>query len=260
MRPAFHAEHTRDGVAEYDFALTVDGERVPAVIWTPAGAKGPRPLVLMGHGGSQHKKAPTLAERAQRYARDHGWATLSIDAFGHGERVSQEEAAATVADIHSRVRGGERSGPSNLFKTMGERVRRIVPEWRAALDAAQSMDFIGAGGPVAYWGMSMGLVCGVPFVAAEPRITCAVLGLGGIRTGDDAFEAAVRAITAPVLFVFQWDDVMATREGGLALFGALGSAEKTMHINPGGHTETPAFEQDACDAFFLRRLGGRAAG
>jgi len=28
-----------------------------------------------------------------------------------------------------------------------------------------------------------------------------------------------------------------------------------MHINPGGHVETPLFERDAADAFFKRHLG-----
>jgi len=46
-----------------------------------------------------------------------------------------------------------------------------------------------------------------------------------------------------------------TRESGIALFDAIGSEEKTMHINPGGHVGTPLFERDAYDAFFARHLG-----
>ena len=48
----FTQERTEDGVTRRSFELTVAGEAVPAVIWAPEGAKGPRPLVLMGHGGS----------------------------------------------------------------------------------------------------------------------------------------------------------------------------------------------------------------
>ena len=28
-----------------------------------------------------------------------------------------------------------------------------------------------------------------------------------------------------------------------------------MHVNPGGHVETPLFERDDYEAFFLRHLG-----
>jgi dienelactone hydrolase len=255
---SFTSQRALDGVAEYDFDVTVDGERIPAVIWAPAGATSPRPIVLMGHGGSQHKKTETLAARAHRYAREFGWATLSIDALGHGERADPETAKAMADDLMARVRGrvgGERPGPSPIFKTMGERARRIVPEWRAALDAAQTLPFVDAGGPVGYWGLSMGLVLGVPYVATDPRVTCAVFGLGGGRAKDVAFAEAARAIAIPILFIFQWDDAVAPREGGLALFDAFGSAEKSMHINPGAHGEIPAFEYAAWDAFFLRHLG-----
>ena len=251
-------ERTQAGVTEFEFDLTVDGERVPAIIWAPEGAEGRRPIILMGHGASQDRKTETLAARARRYARQFGWATLSIDAPGHGDRISPEEVGALTRDVTARVRGSGRdgNGPSPIFKTMAERARRIVPEWHAALDAAQTLAFVGADGPVGYWGLSMGLVLGVPFVAAEPRVTCAVFGLGGVRPGDKAFAEAAGKITIPVEFVFQWDDAVAPRETGIALFNAFGSAEKTMHINPGGHGEIPGFEQASWDAFFLRHLRG----
>jgi pimeloyl-ACP methyl ester carboxylesterase len=250
----------RDGVAEHDFEVVADGERVPAVLWAPEAAAGGRPLVLMGHGASQHKKTESLAARARHFARTMGWATLAIDALGHGERISPEDAAAMARDVAARVQGQaqDKPGPSPIFKTMGERARRIVPEWRAALDAAQSLSFIGAGRPVGYWGLSMGTVLGVPFVAAEKRVTCAVFGLGGVRPKDEAFAAAARAITVPVEFTFQWHDAIAARDTGLALFEAFGSAEKSMHINPGGHGEIPRFENASWEAFFRRHLGATA--
>lgn len=249
-------EPVRDGVAEHGFQIVVEGEGVPAALWSPAGAEGGRPLVLMGHGASQHKRTETLAARARHYARSYGWATLAIDAQGHGGRISPEDAAAMARDVAARVQGQtqEKPGPSPIFKTMRERVRRIVPEWRAALDAVQELPFVGGGHPVGYWGLSMGTVLGVPLVAAEPRVTCAVFGLGGVRPKDEAFLAAARSIAVPVEFTFQWDDAIAARDTGLALFDAFGSAEKTMHINPGGHGEIPRFEHASWEAFFRRHL------
>jgi dienelactone hydrolase len=253
----FTRERSENGVTEYLFDLAVAAERVPAVIWAPEGAKGPRPLILMGHGGSQHKKIGTLAARARSYAQRLGYATLAIDAPGHGDRISREQAERLAREVGERVRGtGGTGGPSaEMMRTMAERAQRAVPEWKAALDAAQSLDFVGTDGPVGYWGVSMGTAIGVPFVATEPRIKCAVLGLAGLRPGAEAFEAAAKAIAIPVEFVFQWEDAVAPREHGLALFNAFASKEKTMHINPGAHVEIPNFEVASWQSFFARHLG-----
>ena len=254
----FTRERTQNEVTEYLFDLTVDGERVPAVIWAPEGARGAGPLVLMGHGGSQHKKIATLAQRAHNYAKRFGYATLAIDAPGHGDRISREQAEKLAKEVGARVRGEAGTNPTfsaEMMKTMMERTRRAVPEWKAALDAAQALDFIGAGGPVGYWGVSMGTAIGVPFVANEPRIKCAVFGLAGLRQGQDAFEAAAKAITIPIEYVFQWEDAVAPREAGIALFNAFGSKDKTMHINPGGHMDIPNFEGSSWERFYVRHLG-----
>jgi hypothetical protein len=60
----------------------------------------------------------------------------------------------------------------------------------------------------------------------------------------------------PVRFLLQWDDEIFPRESGLALFGAIGSADKTLHANPGGHGDTPTFEENSSVRFFGRRLAG----
>ncbi|HWA61103.1 MAG TPA: hypothetical protein VG939_07000 [Caulobacteraceae bacterium] len=252
----FIQERTEDGVTRRAFEVAVGGETVPAVIWAPEGAKGPRPLVLMGHGGSQHKKTPGITARARRYAQAFGYATLAIDAPGHGDRISRQEAAALARDVGARVTGQAPSGwtPERL-KQMAERTAQAVPEWNAALALAQSFDFVGTDGPVGYWGVSMGTAIGVPFVAQCPQVACAVLGLAGLRPNAADFEAAARKITCPVEFVFQWEDAVAPREHGIALFDAFGSAEKTMHINPGGHMGIPDFESASWERFYLRHLG-----
>ena len=139
--------------------------------------------------------------------------------------------------------------------TAAERAQRAIPEWKAALDAAQSLDFVGRNGPVGYWGVSMGTAIGVPFVASEPRIKCAVFGLAGLRAGLTALEQAAKSITIPLEFVFQWEDAVAPRESGIALFNAFASKEKTMHINPGGHVEIPNFEGASWQSFYVRHLG-----
>jgi pimeloyl-ACP methyl ester carboxylesterase len=246
-------ESTSHGVTERLFELEVAGERVPGVLWHPEGATGPRPLILMGHGGSQHKKVDTLLARARRYVRHFGCAVAAIDAPGHGERVSPAEAAAQTEQIRRRIAEGGRITPE-VARALAERHRKAVPEWRATLDALQELDEVGSAGPVGYWGVSMGTLIGVPFVAGEPRIVAAVLGLAGLPQDNAEYAGYAAAVTVPVEFVFQWDDELVAREAGIAMFDAFGSTEKTLHANPGGHLGIPEFERDSWERFYRRYL------
>jgi hypothetical protein len=94
-----------------------------------------------------------------------------------------------------------------------------------------------------------------PYVAAEPRITAAVLGLDE----SDVLISIAPRITIPVEFVMQWDDAGHPRDSMLTLFDALGSTEKTLHANPGSHFEVPDFEIDSSIRFFARHLGSQGA-
>ncbi len=257
----FTDERVEEGdVRRYSFSVTTAAEAVPAVLWVPNGVTGPRPLVLMGHGGSQHKKTPGIVARARQYAKRLGYATLAIDAPGHGDRISRERAAAIAHQVGARVRG-ETKGPifdAERLRQMAERTRQAVPEWNAALAAVRELAFVGTTERVGYWGVSMGTAIGVPFVAQCPAVTCAVFGLAGLRPNAPEFQAAAHSITVPIEFVFQWSDAVAPREHGIALFDAFGSKEKSMHINPGGHLDIPRFEGASWERFFARHLGGTA--
>jgi len=243
----FTSETSSGGVCEQLFTL---GE-IPGVLWTPAGVAGTRPLILMGHGGGQHKKAPAVVDRARRFVAECGFAVVAVDVPGHGDRPKDEEYNRIATENQARVHAGAELAP--LIAAFQALVaRQTVPEWRAVLDAVQELDQVGTG-PAGYWGVSLGCGLGVPFVAAEPRIRAAVLGLGGALASA---QAAAR-ITVPVEFLVQWDDERVPRAQSLALFDALASAEKTLHANPGQHGEVPAFETDAALRFFARNLGGR---
>jgi dienelactone hydrolase len=241
-----------DGVREQLFTL---GE-IPGVLWTPEGAAGTRPLIMMGHGGGQHKKAPGIVARARRFATECGYAAAAVDVPNHGDRPRNEEYARLSDEMDARVEAGEERAP--LLASFHALVaRQTVPEWRAVLDALQELGHVGAG-PVGYWGVSLGCGLGVPFVAAEPRVRAAVLGLGGAPTPASASAEAAARITIPIEFLVQWDDERVPRAGSLALFDAFASAEKTLHANPGKHMDVPAFERDSAMRFFARHLGGPA--
>ncbi|MFF6780649.1 dienelactone hydrolase family protein [Streptomyces sp. NPDC012510] len=233
-----------DGVCEQLFVL----DPVLGVLWTPEGATGPRPLVLMGHGGGQHKKAPGIVARARRLAVECGFAVVAVDVPGHGDRPKDEEFDRLATENQARAEAGEELAPLIAgFQALV--ARRTVPEWRAVLDAVQRLEHVGTG-PVGYWGVSLGCGLGVPFVAAEPRVRAAVLGLGGaLASAEDAAR-----ITVPIEFLLQWDDERVPRAQGLALFDAFASAEKSLHANPGKHAEMPAFELDSTVRFFARHL------
>jgi dienelactone hydrolase len=241
----FTSETSNVGISEQLFTL----DDIPGVLWTPEDAAGSRPLILMGHGGGQHKKAPGIVARARRFVAECGFAVAAIDVPNHGDRPQVEEYARIVAENQARIAAGEELYPL-IARFQALVARQTVPEWQAVLDAVQELGYVGAG-PVGYWGMSLGCGLGIPFVAAEPRVRAAVLGLGGAVASA---EAAAR-ITVPVEFLMLWDDERVPRAQGLELFNALGSAEKTLHANPGKHADLPSVETDSSLRFFGRHLG-----
>ena len=242
----FSSETTSGGVMERLFTL---GD-IPGAVWAPAGAAGPRPLILVGHGGGAHRTHPCVADRARRYVAEGGYAVAAINAPGWDGRPVPAEYEPFNAEIAELTAAGKPLGEA--LARRGVIVAELaVPEWRATIDALTALDWIGAGQPIGYWGVSLGSAIGVPLVAAEPRITAAVLGLIGYGT----LAGPAARISVPVEFVLQWDDELVPRDSGLALFDAIGSADKTLHANPGGHIDVPRFEDDSSVRFFARHLG-----
>lgn len=241
----YTSETVSDGVVERFFTL---GE-IRGVVWQrAAAAPDPSPLILLGHGGGQHKASEPLVARARRYVAEGGFAVAAIDLPGFGERPHTEHGRQLLDAIRERAAAGEAPVAADIVRYNTELAAQAVPEWQATLDALLALD--GIAGPVGYWGVSFGTAIGMRLLAAEPRIRAAALGLAHGR----ALLDLAPAITIPVEFVLQWDDTNVPRDAGLALFDALGSTEKTLHANPGAHTETPAFEVESSLRFFTRHL------
>ena len=183
---------------------------------------------------------------AQRLAREHGFHGLAIDGPVHGRR--------------QRGPGGRAAFEIEWQREASE--TDMTADWRAALDLILPET---GGGPVAYWGLSMGTVYGLPLVSAETRIRAAVLGLMGIDgltgfTGPPGLRArvtdAAAGITCPVLFIQQLDDELVPRDSALGLFDALASQDKRLHANAGRHIDVPAEEIDAGLEFLAHYLDG----
>ncbi|MEU6272044.1 alpha/beta hydrolase [Streptomyces populi] len=206
----------------------------------------------MGHGGGNHKKHPAMAGRAQLLVNGCGFHVAVIDAPGHGDRPRTAHDEKEIAELfRARARAaGEPEGPI-VVRYNAHLAELAVPEWQATLDAVQELPEIGTGGPVGYRGINMGTAIGIPFVAAEPRITAAVFG----QHRPDVLAEKAKRITIPIEFDLQWDDEHIPREAGLSLFNAFASKEKTLHANAGRHKELPRFEADSAVRFFARHLG-----
>ncbi|HEX5287797.1 MAG TPA: alpha/beta hydrolase [Streptosporangiaceae bacterium] len=249
-------EAAQDGIIERRFDLKVGDQTVPGLHWLPEHATAPHPTVLIGHGGTQHKRVPNVLGLARKLVAELGYGVVALDAPGHGDRMTAEERAEAEAFRAARQAGGPLPPlAAGRRARMAAATGQAVAEWQALLDDLGS-DPRWADGPFGYWGVSMGTSFGIPLVAREPRISAAVLGLNALREGSDQQRASAEAITVPLLFLFQWDDELMTRDAGLALWDAFGSAEKTMHVNPGPHVGIPLFERDAAAAFYRRHLGG----
>jgi dienelactone hydrolase len=238
------------GVVERRFDVARGSRKVPGLLWTPDGSAAPPPaLVVLGHGGASHKRQGYVLALARRLVRHHGFAAAAIDGPVHGDR--RDDGGGELPAIQGDFARVWRDDP-----TMTD---EMVADWRATLDALQAPAVLGAT-PVGWWGLSMGTLLGLPVVAAEPRISVAVLGLAGI-TGPtkERLLADAAKVHCPVLFLVQWDDELFRRERAFDLFSALASTDKRLHANPGSHVQVPAEEFVASEAFLARHLGGRLA-
>ena len=241
----FLSDTVTDGVLERRFVLGA----VPGVLSSPSPGGPAGPLVLLAHGGGQHAAHPAVLSRARRYAGSYGFTVAALDAPGHRGRPRSPQLAASLAALPAAMGG---AAPAAAVARLNAAIAaEAVPEWRAVLGALQADG--NTQGSVGFVGFSLGAAIGVPLIASEPRITAAVLGLVGSRgLPDDAARIAV-----PVQLVVQWDDELVARDDALALFAVIGSSEKRLHVNPGGHAHVPAFERVSAERFLADHLGVR---
>ncbi|MGW6144717.1 dienelactone hydrolase family protein [Streptomyces sp. NPDC055140] len=233
-----------DGVLEREF--TLDG--IPGILWTPGSASAPAPLILLGHPPlGLRKMYPRLVAWA-RHSAAEGFATATIELPGSGDRPRWAAAEQARADLRRAMEAKEPVSDEIVDALILPLVEKAVPEWQAALDALLSLPEIG--GPVGYSGGVISI--GIRLAVVEPRISAAVLFAGSF-VPRAMFEEA-RQVTVPLHVLLQWDDEGNDRQAALDLFDALGSKEKSLHANMGGHAGVPQFAGDAAAQFFTRHL------
>jgi pimeloyl-ACP methyl ester carboxylesterase len=237
------------GVSERRFEVSVDGRAVPGILWLPADEEPrPRPIVLIGHGATLHKRVEHIVALAHLLVRRHKFAAVAIDAPGHGDRRA-DTRVDEIRLFSDFLVEWSRTGSTD----------DVIEEWREVLDGLRKLEEVGDG-PIGYWGLSMGTIYGIPLVAAEPRIQVAVFGLMGLLGPTrDRMESDSKALACPILFIQQWHDQMVPRDDTFSLFDALGSIDKRLHAHPGEHAAVPAEELLFSVEFLARHLAGREA-
>jgi dienelactone hydrolase len=241
---------TERGVTERRFNLVRDEVVVPGIMWLPERLERPVPVVLMGHGGSGHKRAERQLRLGRWFAGESEIAAVAIDGPYHGDRAAEPVDSPPYQ---------ERMAADGIDAV----IDRMVEDWSTCLEAVRDLDVIDAG-RVAYLGFSMGTRFGLPFVAeAGSRLRCAVLGKYGMHQPpgmpaevdmSSRFTRDAPRITVPVLFHVQWDDELFTRVGQFDLFELLGSRDKQLIAFPGTHRVTTPAAISAWRDFVVRHL------
>ena len=208
-----------------DFYTKAGGRRVPASIWTPKNRTHLLPVVLVGHGGSGHRKSQLVLDIVCDVVIQHQIAVVAIDGPVHGERRSVFMDGPVV---RQEFRDIWASGLS---------IDPMVEDWKSCIDYLYQFPEIDLN-RIGWYGISMGTAYGIPLIADDSRIKVASLGMWGTcRPPTERLVADAKKISIPVLFQVKENDEIFTQSGQEDLYANISSKEKMYKTYPGGHTD-----------------------
>lgn len=237
------------GAATREFEInpapgTPNGRKVTGAIWLPEASTTTDTLMLFGHGASGDRYQAPICHLANRFVGEAGIPVLSLDGPVHGLR---------------QVGPGGREAFFPEFQRAGC-VDDMVNDWTLAIETVRALDAITAP-KLAYFGLSMGSLFGIPLIGSRDDVTVATLGLVGTGSNlphrDQLLDSAAR-IHCPVLFLMQLEDELFDRAGYLEVFDTIAAEDKRLHANPGLHPEIPAEEIDFSFNFLVSHIRGTA--
>lgn len=235
-------------VVEHDFLL----DDIPGILWLPHDPPRPSPLIVLGHPGGLERMRPRLRGRGLDAARA-GYASVALELPGAGIRPPLADVDAARRDLQSALSAGTPVTSDIVDRLVLPLVAQAVPEWRRLIDAVLALREVSE--PVAVSGGVVAIA--LRLAAVDDRIAAAGLFAGSYVPAATMSEA--KALRIPVHMLLQWDDRGNDRQMALDLFDAIGSEEKTLEANMGGHTGVPAHAGESMSRFFRRHLHPPAA-
>ena len=241
----WHDADDDKGQPTREFRITREGQRdITGAVWLPDPGFSSDTLMCFGHGASGNRYQAPICQLAARFTKEAGMPVLSLDGPVHGLR---------------QVGDGGRTAFFPEFQK-NDCIAQMTEDWTCAITETKALPEISTD-KLAYFGLSMGSLFGIPVLAGRNDVTVATLGLVGVESGfphGDEMLAAAGRIDCPLLFLMQLEDELFPREGCLKTFDAFASTDKRMHANPGLHPEIPAEEIDFAFDFLTSHINGTA--
>ena len=222
-----------------------DRRKVTGAVWLPEDPIESNTLMLFGHGASGDRYQAPICHLARRFVSEAGIPVLSLDGPVHGLRQVGPGGRQAFGAEYQRA----------------ECIDDMVTDWNIAIDEVKGLGDLGIEN-LAYFGLSMGSIFGIPLVADRADVTVATLGLVGVTgaatTHAERLLRDAGHITCPLLFLMQLEDELFDREGYLKVFDNFPSKNKRLHANPGLHPEIPAEEIGFAFDFLCSHIDGTA--
>ena len=219
--------------------LRKDMRDITGALWLPETAVVGKTLICCGHGAYGDRYQAPISQLAECFV-SAGLPVLSLDGPVHGLRKVGDGGRTAFFPEYQR---------DNSLVDM-------TADWSCAVEQIRSEMSIGK---LAYFGLSMGSLFGVPFVASRSDVSVAALGLMGVQPDFPHGETLLKAaalIECPIVFLMQLEDELFSRQGCLDIFDAFASKDKRLHANPGLHPEVPEEEIDFTFNFMLAHING----
>ena len=220
--------------------VDAEGDVVPALLCTPAGKKGPFPVVVAVHGLTSNK-AQVCAQIGPELAK-RGFAVLAADMPRHGERPGEPRSVMQNKDMFEAF---------TLF-------RQAVIDVRHLIDLAERRPELDTRRGVVLAGYSMGSWINAVVGPWDERVKAMVLMVGGAHdtppaallipqvAACDPRLALAHFTGRPVLMLSAKQDFIVTPDMSKRLFAALPEPKKQIWYNCGHLLNEQAY-QDAAE-------------